>query len=268
MRRFFWLCLGLLQILAHMPMPCTAASKGYNWYCVHVKDHVQPQVDAGLSFIEDLGGYYIDRCNRDPEADDKVIYLTFDAGYENGNITRILDVLKEEDVKGSFFILGNLITKNTELVRRMADEGHTVGNHTVHHRDMSSAADEVLLEELRALEELYRTHVGGELSHFYRPPEGRFSRENLECLQKNGYKTVFWSFAYPDWSNDKQMSPEKAKRIILDNVHNGEVMLLHPTSDTNASILRDVIRTLKEMGYRFGTLEELTEERDASIQPR
>ncbi len=268
MRRRFLACLGLLLVLVQAPITASASGTEHRWYCVHAKDHLQPDADAALSFVEELDGYYIDHAHTSSEDDDKVIYLTFDAGYENGNVARILDVMKEEDVKGSFFVLGNLIIKNPELVRRMAEEGHTVGNHTVHHRNMSRASDEELLEEIHALEALYREHVGGELSHFYRPPEGNFSRENLACLQKNGYKTVFWSFAYPDWSNDHQMSPEKAKRIILENVHNGEVMLLHPTSETNASILGDVIRTLKAEGYRFGTLAELTEERDASLQPR
>ena len=108
------------------------------------------------------------------------------------------------------------------------------------------------------MEEIYESAVGEKLSSYYRPPEGKFSRANMETAKKNGYKTIFWSFAYPDWDNNKQMSPEKAKSIILDNAHNGEVMLLHPTSETNARILGDVIRELKSQGYRFGTLDELT----------
>ena len=108
------------------------------------------------------------------------------------------------------------------------------------------------------MEALYREHTGFEMSKYYRPPEGTFSRENLVCANENGYKTIFWSFAYPDWDNNKQMNTEKAKQIILDNIHNGEVMLLHPTSSTNASILQEVIQTLKAEGYRFGTLDELT----------
>lgn len=230
-----------------------AAARSYGWYCAHVKDHARPPIGSDIAFVEELGGYYMDR-----RSDEKVIYLTFDAGYENGNVAKTLDVLKEEGVKAAFFILGNLITHDTALVKRMADEGHTVCNHTTHHKDMSTCSDDLFLEELHTLEALYREHVGGELAAYYRPPEGRFSRENLVCAQKNGYKTVFWSFAYPDWDNGKQMSPERAKRIILDNVHNGEVMLLHPTSQTNAEILGEVIRELKAQGYRFGTLDELT----------
>ena len=235
-----------------------ADTESHNWYCVHVKDHIQPRVGGDLSFAEELDGYYIDHKHALQDDAEKVIYLTFDAGYENGNVAKVLDTLRDEQVPGAFFILGNLITHDTALVKRMAEEGHTVCNHTVHHKDMSQAADDVFLKELHDLEALYEEHTGQKMSAYYRPPEGRFSRQNLECAKANGYKTIFWSFAYPDWDNNRQMAPEKAKQIILDNAHNGEVMLLHPTSQVNAQILGDVIRELKNQGYRFGTLDELT----------
>lgn len=259
MKRFLAGLISVVFLCLSLSVPCAAEGREYRWYCPHVKDHAQPSLPPELSFVEELGGYYIDRTHTDPAADDKVVYLTFDAGYENGNVTKILDVLKEEDVTAAFFILGHLVTNNTELVKRMASEGHTVCNHTVHHRNMSRADSAAFLQELRELEELYRTHTGLEMAAYYRPPEGTFSRENLMTASENGYKTVFWSFAYPDWDNGKQPNCEKAKQMILENVHNGEVMLLHPTSETNAAILGDVIRTLKENGYRFGTLDELTQ---------
>ena len=169
----------------------------------------------------------------------------------------MLDALRDEGVPAAFFVLENLIRKEPDLVRRMVAEGHTVANHTAHHRDMSRADGQTLLRELQALETDYRELTGAEMPRFYRPPEGKFSRSNLETLSENGYRTVFWSFAYPDWDNDRQMSAERAKAIILENLHNGEVMLLHPTSATNAAILGDVIRAIKAEGYRFGTLDEL-----------
>ena len=214
--------------------------------------------DAQLQFVEELDGYYIDHCHSNFEGADKVIYLTFDAGYENGNVARILDTLKAEQVPAAFFILGNLITHDTDLVKRMSAEGHTVCNHTVRHKNMTDFSDAEFLAELRGLETLYEERIGEKMAPYYRPPEGSFSRQNLACAKANGYKTVFWSFAYPDWDNDRQMSAEKAKSVIFDNLHNGEVMLLHPTSSTNAQILGDVIRELKLQGYRFGTLDELT----------
>lgn len=252
--------LFLAAILALSGIPVSAARQEYSWYCSHVSGHLQPPVAAELAFAESCGAYYIDRCHVSADAGDRVIYLTFDVGYENGNVARVLDALREENVRAAFFILGNVIEREEALVRRMVAEGHTVCNHTVKHRNMAQADDEELLKELNALETLYRERIGGELARYYRPPEGRFSKENLLCVAKNGYKTVFWSFAYPDWDNAKQMSPERAMRIILDNAHSGEVMLLHPTSATNAEILGGVIRELKHEGYRFGSLDELTGE--------
>ena len=256
---FLWM---LVMLVSLVTLPVGAQANGHSWYCKHVKGHGQPPIGSDLSFVEECGGYYIDRRNSDPNAAQKVIYLTFDVGYENGNVARVLDTLKEENVTAAFFILGNVIERNTELVRRMVDEGHTVGNHTVHHKNMAEADEKTLLEELHALESLYEEKIGGKLSSYYRPPEGRFSKENLLCAKENGYTTVFWSFAYPDWDNGRQMPTEMAKRIILENAHNGEIMLLHPTLATNAEILGEVIRTLKSEGYRFGTLDELTQGAD------
>ena len=258
MKKTMAFLLSVFVLISGFLFPCHAESKAYNWYCKHVKDHVQPSVASELAFVEELDGYYIDRTHTSTDDADKVIYLTFDAGYENGNISKILDTLKEEQVPAAFFILGNLIKHDTALVKRMAEDGHLVCNHTVRHKDMSQMGDEAFLAELKELEQIYKEYTGKQMAAYYRPPEGRFSRENLVCAQQNGYKTVFWSFAYPDWDNGKQMPLDKAKSIILENAHNGEVMLLHPTSSTNAAILGDVIRGLKAEGYRFGTLDELT----------
>lgn len=247
-------------LLSHLAFPVFGAATGYSWYCAHVKGHLQPSLPAELAFVESCGAYYLDRRKGTTDPLDRVIYLTFDVGYENGNVAKVLDVLHTEEVPAAFFILGNVIEREGELVRRMVREGHTVCNHTVHHKDMSRLEKEAFLAELRGLEELYERQIGGSLAGYYRPPEGKFSKENLLCASENGYKTIFWSFAYPDWDNEKQMPAARAKQIILDNVHNGEVMLLHPTSATNAEILGEVIRTLKADGYRFGTLDELTGE--------
>ena len=253
-----FLCCCICVLMVCFCLPAGAEGDTYSWYCVHIKDHAQPSADQKLAFAEELGGYYVDHRHTDAGAEEKVVYLTFDAGYENGNVAKILDVLKEEQVTGAFFILGNLIRHDTALVKRMAEEGHLVCNHTLRHKDMSKMSNADFLAELQALERLYEEQTGEKMSCYYRPPEGKFSRQNLMCAHENGYKTIFWSFAYPDWDNNKQMEPEKAKKIILENIHNGAVMLLHPTSETNAEILGEVIRSLKEEGYRFGTLDELT----------
>lgn len=240
-------------------------TKPYNWYCCHVKDGTQPTCDAELSFVEKYNGYYIDRKNSDPTAAEKVIYLTFDAGYENGNISKILDTLKAENVPGAFFVLENLISKNPELIKRMAEEGHLVCNHTAKHHDMTKYhTSETFLAELANLEKICTDTTGVEISKYYRPPEGRFSEENLQFANDGGYKTIFWSFGYVDWDNERQMSPDDAMNKILGGLHNGEVLLLHPTSATNAAIMGRLITELKAKGYRFGTLDELTAQENAA----
>ncbi len=172
---------------------------------------------------------------------------------------KILDTLKAEEVPAAFFVLGHLIKKNRELVLRMKEEGHLVCNHTMRHRDMTKiTSEEAFAAELQELEALYRREIGGEMPRYYRPPEGRFSEENLRMAQKLGYKTVFWSFAYADWDNEKKPPAEAAIQKILDHTHNGAVILLHPTSATNAAILPELIKRWRAMGYRFGTLDELT----------
>ena len=234
-----------------------AQDKAYNWYCVHRKDHKQPIAGSEFSFLDDHNGYYIDKTHGD-ESESKVVYLTFDAGYENGNVEKILDVLKSENVPAAFFILGNLIKQNTALVCRMFDEGHTVCNHTYSHKSMVGKSKAEFEAELNKLENTCLEQTGQSMSKYYRPPEGKFDEDSLRYANELGYKTVFWSFAYADWDNAKQPSPEKAKAKILDNLHNGEIMLLHPTSATNAEILKDVICEIKAQGYRFGSLEELS----------
>ena len=192
------------------------------------------------------------------DTSEKVIYLTFDAGYENGATERILDTLQKHNVKAAFFLVGNYIEKNADLVRRMAEEGHTVGNHTMHHPDMSKLKDkEAFNKELRELEDLFREKTGQELPKYYRPPQGSYSEENLKMAKELGYKTVFWSLAYVDWKNDSQPTKEQAFAKLLPRIHPGAVVLLHSTSETNAEILDELLTKWEQMGYRFGTLDEL-----------
>ena len=243
-------------VLFCLTLNVSAQEKSYGWFCTHRKDHLQPIADNSLSLIDRYNAFYIDADHGD-ECEEKVIYLTFDAGYENGNIEKTLDILKQESVTGAFFILGNLLTKNTQLVQRMFDEGHLVCNHTYSHKTMAGISREDFCRELQKLEYKCMELTGNCIAKYYRPPEGVFDERSLQYAKELGYKTVFWSFAYADWDNEKQISEQKAKEKILQNVHNGEIMLLHPTSDTNVKILRDVIRELKHQGYRFASLDEL-----------
>ncbi len=233
-----------------------AAEEG--WYIKRNTEHKQPTPPPAFSVIEQYDAYFVDKKHKE-DTDEKVLYLTFDAGYENGNIERILDTLKKEKVPGAFFILENLILRNPLLVTRMRDEGHLLCNHTLRHRDMTKIQSEAeFSQELSALDTLYREKIGGEMARYYRPPEGKYNADNIRLAQKCGYKTIFWSFAYADWDNNRQPSREAAIKKILDNTHNGAVILLHPTSSTNAEILPDLIRAWRDLGYRFGTLDELT----------
>ena len=249
--------LSLISLLSLLIAPFPVGGHSTGFYVKRNAEHHQPALDASFSYIEGYDAYYVDKRHGD-DCEERVLYLTFDAGYENGNIAKILDALKAEGVPAAFFVLENLIKRNTDLVRRMSDEGHLVCNHTMHHRDMSQISDpDAFAAELNALEALYRETIGKEMAKYYRPPEGRVSEKNLDMAQSLGYKTVLWSFAYADWDNAKQPSEEAAIKKILDNTHNGAIVLLHPTSATNAAILPRLIKEWRAMGYRFGSLDEL-----------
>jgi len=254
--QFICLIMIMLFLVSVLTINVSANDVIYNWYCVHRNDHKQPVADKGISFVEKYNCYYIDKKHGD-FSDDKVIYLTFDAGYENGNVEKILDILEKEEVSGAFFILGHLIEKNPDLVKRMFEDGHLVCNHTYSHKSINKMNKQELENELTRIETLCFNTIGEKMSEFFRPPEGKFNEVSLSHVEDLGYTTVFWSFAYADWDNNNQMSVEKAKEKILDNVHNGEIMLLHPTSETNVLVLPDVIKCLKAQGYRFASLHEL-----------
>ncbi len=234
------------------------ASGALSWYCIRNNTHAQPRLGNDLKLAEQYEVYWCDKNHTSFEESDKVIYLTFDAGYENGNIEKILNVLKEENVVATFFILDNMIIKNKALVKRMIEEGHIVANHTLNHKDMTKINNiEDFERELVSLERLFEEAYGEKMPKYYRPPEGKFSEENLKWAQDLGYKTIMWSFAYADWDNQNQSSKEYALNKIFNNLHNGEVMLLHPTSTTNADIMQEMIQGLKKMGFRFGEMNEL-----------
>ncbi len=209
----------------------------------------------GPASVETLKGYdaaYLGDTSK------KVIYLTFDAGYENGCTGKILDALKAHKVPAAFFLVGNYVEKNADLVRRMVEEGHIIGNHTMHHYDMSKIGDAATFEkELRDLETLCKETTGQELCKFYRPPQGIYSEKNLQMAKELGYKTVFWSLAYVDWNQDSQPTKEQAFSKLLPRIHPGAVVLLHSTSSTNAEILDELLTKWEEMGYTFRPVSDL-----------
>ena len=223
-----------------------------SWGLSFRQDNIPPIGPAGPAELAQYDAAYLG------DTTEKVIYLTFDAGYENGATEQILDTLKAHQVPAAFFLVGNYIEKNADLVRRMVEEGHIVGNHTMHHPDMSKISEkDAFSAELKALEELFKEKTGKELPKYYRPPQGIYSEENLKMAQELGYRTVFWSLAYADWNNDSQPTREQAFGKLIPRIHNGAVVLLHSTSRTNAEILDELLTKWKDMGYTFGTLEEL-----------
>ena len=211
-----------------------------------------PNGPASREQLKKLDAVYIGDTSQ------KVLYLTFDAGYENGCTEKILDILQKHNVKAAFFLVGNYMQTNPDLVRRMVAEGHIVGNHTMHHPDMSKLSDRAAFtQELTDLENLFQEVTGKELPKFYRPPQGIYSEDNLKMAQELGYKTVFWSLAYVDWNNDAQPSKEQAFQKLLPRTHNGAVVLLHSTSQTNAAILDELLTTWEQQGYTFQTVDQL-----------
>ena len=213
----------------------------------------QPPVGpAGVDVLKKYDAAYLG------DTDEKTLYLTFDAGYENGCTEKILDTLQKHQVPAAFFLVGNYMEKNADLVRRMVEEGHIVGNHTMHHPDMSKlSSEESFSKELKDLETLFQSITGKSLPKFYRPPQGIYSEENLKMAQKLGYKTVFWSLAYVDWNNDNQPTSEYAFSKLLPRTHNGAVVLLHSTSQTNAQILDELLTKWEDAGYRFASIDQL-----------
>lgn len=212
---------------------------------------------VGNASCEELAAYHA--AYRDPD-EEQVIYLTFDAGYENGNTEPILDALKKHNAPATFFVVGTYIESNPELIKRMIAEGHIVGNHTYHHPDMSQIADtESFRAELQAVEQQYEALTGEKMTPFYRPPQGKYSESNLKMANEMGYYTFFWSLAYVDWIQDQQPTKEEAYSKLLTRIHPGAIVLLHSTSSTNAEILDELLTKWEEMGYRFAPLTDITE---------
>lgn len=226
------------------------SSRAVNWGFVRRKGSA-PEVSANdASLLEAYSGFYID------ETEPKAIYLTFDEGYENGYTAKILDILRQTNVPAAFFVTGPYLETQGDLIRRMIDEGHIVGNHTVNHINMANSDDETIKSELDTLnkrcEELY-----GISMEYVRPPEGTFSERSLSICRSMGYKTILWSFAYKDWDINTQQGADYAFNQITPYFHNGEIMLLHAVSSDNAAALESVINAAKEQGYEFRSLNDL-----------
>lgn len=223
-----------------------------NWGLSFQKEGETPVGNASSDYLAQYNAYYVG------DSSEKKIYLTFDAGYEAGYTASILDTLKKHNVKAAFFVVGNYLETSPDLVKRMVEEGHTVGNHTYHHYDMSQISEmDAFRQEMESVETKYKEITGLEMEKFYRPPQGKYSEPNLKMAQELGYTTVFWSLAYVDWYQDNQPTKEQAFEKLLPRMHPGAIVLLHSTSKTNCEILDELLTKWEEMGYTFGTVQEL-----------
>lgn len=226
-----------------------------NWYFVNRENGTTPEAPKeSVDFFKDYDAYYVGDTNS------KVLYLTFDQGYENGNTNKILDVLKEEKVPAAFFVVKPYIKTEQEIIKRMVEEGHLVCNHSSHHPSMASILDkEKFKNEFTEVEEEFKALTNTDMPKFFRPPMGKYSKNSLKKTQELGYKTIFWSFAYKDWLVDNQPKEDYAIKKILNGAHPGAIILLHSVSDTNTKVLKTVITELKKQGYEFKSLNDLPE---------
>lgn len=223
-----------------------------NWGLSFPTEGQSPVGNATVEELAQYNAYYLGDTSQ------KVIYLTFDCGYENGYTASILDTLKKHNAPAAFFVVGNMIESAPDLIRRMVAEGHIVGNHTYHHPDMSSISEQSAFQkELESLEALFQETTGQTMSKYYRPPQGKYNVENLRQAKALGYKTILWSLAYVDWYVDDQPTAEAAYAKLLPRIHDGAIVLLHSTSATNAAILDELLTKWEDLGYHFASLEEL-----------
>lgn len=226
------------------------SSKKIEWGIKRGDNHEQPDLGSkNKSLIEKYNGMAMGN------KESKNIYVTFDLGYEAGYTAKILDVLKENNVPATFFITAHYVNTASDLVQRMIDDGHIIGNHTVNHKSMPNISEAELEKELMNLHTAIYEKYGYEMKYM-RPPKGEYSERSLNTTVKLGYVPVMWSFAYADWDEAKQPSQNEGINKIVNNVHNGEIMLLHATSKTNMEILDTVIKQIKDMGYEFKSLDE------------
>lgn len=223
-----------------------------NWGLGGYGDETQPTGIATSSELQQYDAYYVG------DSSEKIIYLTFDAGFENGNTAPILDALKKHNAPATFFIVGHYLESAPDLVKRMVEEGHCVGNHTYNHLDMSKISDKATFQkEMDDVATLFKEITGKELTMYYRPPQGKYSTANLQMAKELGYKTFFWSLAYVDWYQDKQPTKEEAFEKLTGRIHPGAIVLLHSTSQTNGEIMDELLTKWEEMGYSFRPLSDL-----------
>ncbi|MCL1803542.1 MAG: polysaccharide deacetylase family protein [Eubacteriaceae bacterium] len=239
----------------------STSSSTIDWGMSYQKEGEAPIGNSSKEFLLKYGAYYIGDESR------PVVYLTFDAGYENGFAETILDTLKKHNAKATFFVVKHYIDSEPDLVRRMVEEGHIVANHSSSHPDMSKMPAREFENELESTALSYLSVTGQQMAKLYRPPSGKYSEDSLKLAQDLGYSTILWSTAYADWDNNKQPSPDSALSTLMKRTHNGAIVLLHLTSKTNSIVLDEYLSKLKANGYSFETLYDLKQWSEKAIVP-
>ena len=235
-----------------------SAAEG-NWGLSFQQEGSAPVGNATTEELRAYNAAYVD------PTEEKVLYLTFDAGYENGNTPAILNALQKHNAPATFFVVGNFLETSPDLTKQILAEGHTIGNHTYHHPDMSKISSmESFKKELEDNEALFQQITGQSMSPYYRPPQGKYNKDNLKMASELGYTTFFWSLAYVDWYQDDQPTKEQAFSKLIPRIHPGAIVLLHSTSSTNAQILDELLSKWEEMGYHFASLDQLVEKMQTS----
>lgn len=254
MKKITWIEKLLVLVRRILIAGCSDESKEvYNangWGLVY--GGIQPMGKVDSEYLARFDSYYIGSDSK------RVVYLTFDCGYENGNTELILDVLKRHDAKGTFFMTGKFLETAPELVNLILKEGHETGNHTWDHPDMSALTDKAdFQEELEDVEKLFYKITGKKIGSYYRPPEGKFNEEKLKWAKEMGYHTIFWALAYRDWEQDNQPDPQESIELLSSRISPGAIVLLHNTSKTNGIIIDDLLTRWEDMGYSFQLLSHL-----------
>lgn len=226
-------------------------SRGMGWGFVRKKGEAPEIPETQTAVLEKYNGRYIGKNEKS-----KVLYLTFDEGYENGFTVKILDVLKKTETPAAFFVTGPYLEKQGELITRMIDEGHIVGNHTVHHLNLPQQSVETVQKEITELNEECEKLYGYKMEYM-RPPEGEFSEKTLAITHELGMKTIMWSFAYKDWDVNTQKGADYAYESVMPYLHDGAVILLHAVSSDNAAALERIINDARAEGYTFKPLTAL-----------
>lgn len=243
---------AIIALIVMITIPSVNAAS-YGWGFSRNDNHETPEIGSYNNEIKDTNSYYVG------DTEQKTIYLTFDAGYDNGYLIKILDVLDEKGVKAAFFVTGDFLNRQSELTKEIHNRGHLVCNHSWSHKNITTLSKSQLDTELSKVEDKFEELTGSKMSKYFRPPAGEFNKTSLSVLKENGYSTIFWSLAYKDWDVNKQNGADYAYNSVMNNIHNGAIILMHTVSSDNANALGKIIDSLHNEGYEFASLDLLVQ---------